>query len=360
MKTPVLKAVHEQAGARMGEFAGWNLPIHYGSAVREVEAVRRAAGIFDVSHMGRLDVFGPDALPNLQRLLTNDASKLTDTAGQYTLMCNSEGGVIDDLIVFQGSEDSYGLVVNASNLNKDKYWIAEHLAGDVQFVDCTPNTALVALQGPNASRILTAAGMPNAHDLRRFHLACGKIAGSDLTASRTGYTGEDGFEIACTAEAAAPVWNALMSAGEPFGIAPCGLAARDVLRTEAGLPLYGHEMDEQTTPVEAGLMRWVKLDKEDFIGRDAIATAAERGPSRRLTGIRMEGRFVPRPEDPVHTSAGDGIVTSGTFSPTLGFGIAMAYVPSAASEGQSVEIMIHGKARPGVLQRLPLYSKKLE
>ncbi len=358
MKTPVLIKTHEKAGAKIGEFAGWMLPIDYGSAIKEVNAVRNAGGMFDVSHMGRLMVSGTDAMSALQKLFTNDITKLQDAGGHYTLMCNPQGGIIDDLIVFRESVDSYYVVVNASNLDKDKAWIEKNLPSGVTMVDQSPETALIAIQGPAALDTVVRSGLTAAADTKRFHMVRGKVAGCDVLATRTGYTGEDGFEIACANGDAETVWNALLETGKDAGIVPCGLASRDVLRTESGLSLYGHEMDEKTTAVEAGLMRWVKLDAGDFIGREAIADAAEKGAETKLIGIEMEGRFVPRTDDSVETPAGIGRVTSGTFSPTLGCGIAIASVPTAVEDGAQVNVLIHGKPRPGVLRKLPLYSKK--
>jgi len=358
MKTPFLYQTHERAGARMGEFAGWRLPIDYGSTMREVMAVRRAAGLFDVSHMGRLEIRGKRALASLQTVLTNDVERLGDGAGLYTLMCNRGGGIKDDLIVFRKAADLYGLVVNASNLDKDRGWILDHLEEDARLVDCTPETVLFALQGPKSAELMEVAGMPEAAQTGRFHFTSGQVAGSDVVASRTGYTGEDGFEITCRSGDAERVWAALLAAGRPHGLMPCGLAARDVLRTEAGLALYGHEISEETTPVEAGLMRWVKLDKGDFIGSGAVAATVERGPARKLVGIEMEGRAVPRPGNLVRAPAGEGRVTSGTFSPTLGRGIAIAYLPPEAAVGETVQVWVHDNPRPGLVRKLPLYSRK--
>ncbi|MBI2842497.1 MAG: glycine cleavage system aminomethyltransferase GcvT [Armatimonadetes bacterium] len=355
MNKTALNDVHERAGARMGEFAGWWLPIDYGSAIREARAVRDSAGIFDVSHMGRLEFLGADALSVLQMLFTNDAGRLEDGAGQYTLMCNAEGGVIDDLIVFRKSEDHFLAVVNASNLENDEAWMFGLIPPLVTLVDETLVTSLFAIQGPRSAGILAAAGLAEAADVPRFHFVLGQIAGNEVLASRTGYTGEDGFEIACRNDSAEQVWAALLDAGQEYGLAMCGLAARDILRIEAGLPLYGHELDENTTPVEAGLMRWVKLEKGDFIGRDAIEDRVRRGPSRRLLGIQMHGRPVPRHGDVVQTPVGEGAVTSGAFSPTLGHGMAIAYLPPEAVEGMPVEVSIHGKNHPGLVRNLPIY-----
>ena len=342
----------------MGEFAGWSLPMDYGGVLREVQAVRTSAGLFDVSHMGRLEVFGDEARDALQRLLTNDVASLTDGGGHYTLMCNPEGGVIDDLIVFHMAADRFYLVVNASNLDKDKAWITRNLPGSVALEDCAPDTAMFAVQGPRAEAVMIAAGMRDAPGTARFHFARGEIAGMRVLALRTGYTGEDGFEIVCRSESAEAVWTALVAAGSDHGLAPCGLAARDVLRIEAALPLYGHEVDEHISPVEAGLMRWVKLEKSDFMGRKSIAQLVDSGPSRKLIGVDMAGRFVPRAGDTVSGEPGQGVVTSGTFSPTLGIGIAMAYMPPGAEAGMPVEELIHDKPRPGVVRKLPFYARK--
>lgn len=342
----------------MGEFAGWELPIDYGSVVREVKAVRTAAGLFDVSHMGRLDVSGPDTLAQLQALLTNDLSHLTDGGGLYTLMCNPDGGIVEDLIVFRQSEDCFMLVVNASNAAKDEAWISEHLRKDVKVLNLTQESVLFALQGPASAELLTRAGLGDAAKLRRFHFTHSEIIGYGVFISRTGYTGEDGFEIACRSEHAEDLWKWLLVAGEEHGIMPCGLASRDVLRIEAGYPLYGHEIDENTTPVEASLMRFVKLDKGDFIGRDAITAVVERGANRKLCGIIMDKRVVPRSGEAVLTQVGEGTVTSGTYSPTLNRGIALAYLPVAAEWGENVQVVIHGTPHIGKLTPLPIYSPK--
>jgi len=358
MKTPVLREVHVRMGARMGEFAGWELPIDYGSSVAEVRAVREAVGVFDVSHMGRLTIVGNNAAEGLQSLLTNDISVLEDGGGQYTLMTNDRGGVVDDLIVFRRSADEFQLVVNASNHDKDIAWLRDRMPKDVRIEDRTLHTVLFAVQGSSAKDVLADAGFENPYSLRRFHIADGTINRISVSVSRTGYTGEDGFEIECRKDDAEALWDIIMSVGSRFGIKPCGLAARDVLRTEAGLPLYGHEIDENISPVEAGLMRWVKLSKGEFCGRAAIATAAQSGTARRIMGIRMEGRFVPRSGDVVKCAEGDGKVTSGTFSPTLGCGIAMAFLPAESKIGSEVSVDIRGTERLGLIVELPFYSRK--
>lgn len=356
LRSVPLEGIHARAGARMVEFAGWLLPLQYGSIIREVQAVRTAAGLFDVSHMGRLDIFG--AGPALQRLLTNDLAALRDGQCQYTLMCRPDGGVIDDLIVCRASAERFGLVVNAANRAKDVSWLAEHLAGSAKVDDRTESTCMLALQGPVSAELLAKAGMPEAGGMGRFRWASGSLAGREVTVSRTGYTGEDGFEITCANLGAEAVWSGLGRVGESFGLIPCGLAARDVLRIEAGLPLYGHEIGENINPIEAGLARWVKPDRADFTGREAIARMIRDGPRRKLVGVRMEGRAIPRAGDTVTAEAGDGTITSGTFSPTLGVGIGMAYMPPAVVEGDRVEVAVHSRPQPGRIQRLPFVTAK--
>jgi len=358
MKTSALNDIHEQSGARMGEFAGWRLPIDYGSVISEVWAVRAAAGLFDVSHMGRLATTGGGVFAALQRLLTNDLSRLDDGGCQYTLMCRPDGGVIDDLIVCRESAQRYLAVVNASNHARDCSWISEHLPESVSMTDTTAQTSMLALQGPNSVRILAAAGMAEASEIGRFRLGAGRISHIEVMASRTGYTGEDGFEIMCDNSAAGDVWKALMSAGANYGLTRCGLAARDVLRIEAALPLYGHEIDEQTNPVEAGLTRFVKPENKEFVGREAIVEVMRRGARRKLVGVRMAGRAIPRSGAAVICEAGEGAVTSGTFSPTLGIGVAIAYMPPTAAAEAPVEVVVRGRAQPGSLCALPFYTRR--
>ncbi len=358
MKTPPLIETHRSAGAKIVEYAGWLLPIDYGSALRESAAVRNAAGLFDVSHMGRVDIVGKDAQFSLQRLLTNDIALLGNGAGQYTLMCNDAGGVIDDLIVYRRASESFLLVVNAANMDKDKAWISSHLPPDVRMEDCTEATAMFALQGPRSVEILRDFGVVGAGHIPRFHFTETITLGARIFAARTGYTGEDGFEIICATNDAQRVWSGLLEAGSDLGIQPCGLAARDILRIEAGLPLYGHELSENITLAQVGLMRFARLTKGEFIGRAAIAATASNGPNVKLVGIEMEGRTVPRDGDTVLTDHGRGRVTSGTYSPTLGRGIAMAYLPKQTAEDERVVVELHGAQRMGFARKLPMYRKK--
>lgn len=355
MNTPVLLELHKSLGARIGDYAGWRLPIDYGSSIREVQAVRTAAGLFDVSHMGRLDLVGEGAVDVLRHVMTNDVLSLIDCAGQYTLMLNEAGGVKDDLILYRRAADSFFLVVNAANHGKDTGWISSHIHNRSELIDCTSSTAMFALQGPKSAEIAARAGFGGTSELRRFHFIDREFSGRRLLIARTGYTGEDGFEIISHADDAKPVWKMLISAGADLGLVPCGLAARDILRIEAGLPLYGHEIDENITPVEAGLMHFVRKTRDDFLGKAAIVGLE---PVERLVGIEMSGRMVPRTGDAVITSSGHGRVTSGTYSPTLGKGIAIAFVPSEAEDGEETEVEIHGTRRTGAIGHLPLYSRR--
>lgn len=341
----------------MGEFAGWNVPIDYGSAVKEVAAVRNAAGLFDVSHMGRMDVAGEGSGESLQGLFTNDVLHLSDHTGQYTLMCNDGGGILDDLIVYRRSEESFLLIPNAGNAERDKDWISSKLSGKASLVDCAKDTAMFALQGPRSVLVLLRLGLQITAELSRFHFLETESGGSPLFVARTGYTGEDGFELICPREFASELWAGILEAGTDIGIERCGMAARDILRIEAGLSLYGHEIDEETTPVEAGLMRFVKLEKPDFIGKEGIQAHVVAGTATRLIGIEILERAVPRTGDVVTTEYGEGRVTSGTFSPTLQRGIAMAYLPSQVDYNADVDVLIHGVGRFGVTRHLPFYLR---
>jgi aminomethyltransferase len=351
---------HLRLGAKMTQFAGWEMPLYYAGIVREVEAVRSTAGIFDLSHMGEFMVSGPPALDLIQLVTTNDASRLEVGDAQYTLMCNENGGVIDDLIVYRLDSDLYMPVVNASNIASDFEWVQGH---NTMVADCrnrSHETGLVAVQGPAALRLLQPILNLDLDSIRRFTIKKGRVGDIEAWIARTGYTGEDGFEIYCSASDSLPVWRLVMKQGEDFGAQPVGLAARDVLRTEAGYPLYGNELTTQTSPVEARLMWAVKPEKGEFIGREAILEVKEQGPRQLLTGLTSVDRCIPRHEQVVTANgAAVGMVTSGTFSPTLGKGIAIAYVePDYAVEGVRLEVQIRDKPCPFDAVRLPLYRSK--
>lgn len=360
MKNLALSELHENLNARMDEYAGWRMPLDYGSAVREVRAVREKAGLFDISHMGRLKLSGSGAIDVLQLLSTNDPARLTDGSGQYTLLTNASGGVIDDAIVYRRSAECFYVVVNAVNREKDINWISAHLPEHARLTDHTDQSVFLALQGPRASEILSKAGAEVATTRKRFEFVLTNIGSVPCAISRTGYTGEDGFEIATWSQHGEILWRILSEAGGE-DLAPCGLAARDVLRIEAGYPLYGHEIDETISPVEAGLMRFVRFDSRRFVGRDPLAEAVSRSQSRALIGLEMEDRTVPRVGDELFV--GDhrvGSVSSGTFSPTLSKGIALVFVePEIAVEGRQVQLQSRNSRRIGMLRKPPLYRRRL-
>jgi aminomethyltransferase len=356
-RTPLYEA-HRRLGARIVDFAGWEMPISYAAALDEHRAVRTACGLFDVSHMGEVELHGPDALALLQELSVNDAARLGDGDGQYTTLCNPQGGVLDDFIVTRLAPDRWLLVVNASNTAADLAWIREH-AGGVPVVDRSDATALLALQGPDAEialRTLTALPLD---EMRPFTVRSGRVGGVATLLSRTGYTGEDGFELMCDAGDAEALWDAVLGAVKLRGGLPCGLAARDTLRLEAGLPLHGNDMDATTTPLEAGLGWVVKLGKPHFIGRDVLARQAAEGVTRKLVGLRLDEAGVPRHGFAVW--CGDrhvGAVTSGTKSPTLDAFIAMAYVAvDVARPGTAVAVDIRGRHVPAHIVERPFYRR---
>lgn len=343
-----LNEVHKAAGARMVEFGGWEMPVQYSGVLVEHRAVRTKAGLFDLSHMGELFVSGPEAFDALQAVTTNDLSTLEVGQAQYTLLCVPSGGILDDILVYRQAE-GYLLVVNAANTHKDLAWLQENLKGDVRVEDRGPQTALIALQGPLAEQILQSVTSATMDGLYGFEWMDGNVAGVPSIISRTGYTGEDGFELYFPSDEAASVWEALMAAGTPLGMLPVGLGARDTLRLEARLTLYGNDIDEGTTPFEAGLGFFVKLDKPNFIGRESLLAQKEAGVSRRLVAFVVEGRGIPRPGYSICDEQGTpiGTVTSGSFSPTLEKDIGMGYVKtSVAKPGSRLFIDIRGKARP--------------
>ncbi|MCK9478383.1 MAG: glycine cleavage system aminomethyltransferase GcvT [Firmicutes bacterium] len=350
-KTPLYNC-HVQAGGKIVPFAGYLMPIQYSGIIAEHMAVRERAGLFDISHMGEFLLEGPDAVGNLNRLLTNDYSNLQQGAARYSPMCNEQGGIIDDVIVYNYGNMRYVIVVNASNKEKDYKWIQNNLFGNVVLTDISDQTALIALQGPLAQTILQT--VTKALPQKRFTVvADADIYGAKCNISRTGYTGEDGFEIYCDAQKAVDVWNALLTVGEPHGLIPCGLGARDTLRLEAALPLYGHEMNDDITPLEAGLGFFVKADKDDFIGKKAIL---EKNSSLNRVGIKITDKGIARENCNVYSNDKKiGIVTSGTYCPFLGGAYAMALVDGEASGDITVEV--RGKRLAAEIVDLPFYKK---
>jgi len=350
---------HVALGAKIVPFAGFAMPVQYPLGITaEHRAVREAAGLFDVSHMGEFLVSGPDALTLIQRVTVNDASKMEVGQAQYSAMCLETGGVVDDLIVYR-FDDRYMLVVNASNHEKDLAWIRGHARGlEVVVDDRSDATALLALQGPAAREILRPLAGIDVDDVKYYRFVEDSVAGLPAVISGTGYTGEDGFELYVDADAGPPLWRALMEAGEGSGLIAAGLGARDSLRLEVGYALYGNDLDDLHTPLEAGLGWITKLDKGDFVGRDALLRQKEAGVERRLVGLRLVDKGFPRPGYPIRCDGeAVGVVTSGTVSPSLGYGVAMGYVPTSLSKPETpLEIEVRGRALSAVVHRPPFYT----
>jgi aminomethyltransferase len=326
--------------------------------LEEHRAVRTNAGLFDVSHMGEVDVRGPDALALVQHLMTNDASKLEVGQAQYSVMCREDGGAIDDCIVYRFA-DRYMIVVNAANRAKDFDWIMAHAADrHVMVTDISDEIGLLALQGPLAASILARLTNANLDGIRYYHFTEGMVDGGPAIISRTGYTGEDGFELYVAAGAAASLWRRLLEAGGPDGLVPVGLGARDSLRLEMGYALYGNDIDEQHTPLEAGLGWVTKLDKDDFVGRDALAKQKEAGVEEKLVGFLLKERGFPRHGYPVRWQGKHvGEVTSGAHAPSLNVGVGMAYVPRAAAKpGTPIEIVVRDRPVAAEVMRPPFYK----
>jgi len=330
---------HRLAGAKLVDFAGFEMPLRYTGDVREHMAVRKAAGLFDISHMGEFHVAGPRALEFLNRAITNDVAALVPGQALYSPMCRPDGGIVDDLLVYR-FPDHYMVVVNASTTAKDFAWLEAQAPAGVTFEDRSDQTALLAIQGPKAAEVLRGQVPDAVLDLGYYRFAEARAFGADAVVSRTGYTGEDGFEIYHHPRDAAQVWEGIVAAGRPAGLELVGLGARDTLRLEVAYMLYGNDIDDTTTPLEAGLGWTVKLAKSEFVGRDALVAQKERGLGRKLVGIELDGRRVPR--HGMAIASNDrivGQVTSGTFSPSLERPIGMGYVESAlAKNGQPLEI----------------------
>ena len=342
----------------MVEFAGWEMPVYYSGILEEHRAVRERAGLFDVSHMGEVEVLGASALAACQRIVTNDVSKLTPGRAQYSAMCLPSGGIVDDVIYARLADDRFFFCVNASNAEKDFAWIREQ-APDCQVTNRSDDFALMALQGPRAERILARLTPVDLGALKSFSVAEGKVGGASAIVSRTGYTGEDGFELYLPPGDAEKVWNELLSVGAEDGLLPVGLGARDTLRLEKGLMLYGNDIDAETSPLEAGLGWVVKLDKGDFVGREALLRQKTQGLERKLVGLRLDAGPPPRHGYPVLLDGQPvGVITSGTKSPTLGYGIALAMVSRAASEARGgLAVEIRSRQHPAEIVRLPFVPK---
>ena len=356
VKTPFYQ-YHVDAGAKVVEFAGFYMPVQYKGIQAEHLAVRNNVGLFDLSHMGEFEVTGPDALVFLQKTTTNNVAKLEIGQIQYNCMPYPDGGIVDDLLVYRTGEKSYFLVVNASNITKDFDWLKSHLTGKVDLVDLSPKFGLLAIQGPNAWQVMVELTDFDLESLPYYHHATGLVAGVELLFSRTGYTGEDGFEIYIPPQHCDRLWKAVTDAGRKSGMELIGLGARDTLRLEMKMALYGNDIDQTTSPIEAGLGWIVDLDK-DFIGKEVIARQKEAKPERRLVCMELDGRGVPRHGfDIVDGDRKIGHVTSGTFSPSLQKPIALGYVTADKSKiGSTVEIVIRDKRFPAVVVKPPFYK----
>jgi aminomethyltransferase len=353
-RTPLARA-HEHLGARMVEFAGFQMPLQYSSIRQEHAAVREAVGLFDVSHMGQIRLEGPGAAAAAEALLTRSVASLQPDQVAYALLCNERGGVVDDVTVYRAGDDAFLLCVNAATRAKDLEWIRRHAAPDTRVRDVSAETALLALQGPESPEVLRRTRAADAAALRRYRFGHFALAGRDVLISRTGYTGADGFEIYCAADDAEVLFEALLTEGASLGIRPAGLGARDTLRLEAALPLYGHELDDETSPFEAGLERFVELEGRSFVGADALRHRSVEGTRRVLVGFALEGRGVAREGYAVASGGAEvGTVTSGAPSPTLGKSIGLAYVPSGlAVTGTAVDVLIRGRATPARVVETP-------
>jgi len=372
LKRTALYASHQQLGGKLIEFGGWEMPVQYTSITDEHQAVRTAAGLFDISHMGEVTVSGANAEAFLNAVLTNDIRKLAPGEGQYTLMCNERGGVVDDLYAYRLAPEIYLLIINASRIEPDVAWLqaqAAKFGGDLKLTDASHNYAAIAVQGPAVKDFINAV-IPGAStsamrvnavtELKKNQVGGFKFENHNVLVSRTGYTGEDGFEIVGSDESIIHLWASLLAAGKPFGLKPAGLGARDTLRTEVCYPLYGHELDENTTPIEAGVGFFVSLDKGEFNGRSVLAEQKASGVKKKLVAFKMaEKSAPPRPHYPIWINGVSvGQVVSGTQSPTLGIGIGLAYVPAElAKPGTPVEIEIRGKRAAAITVPKPFYKK---
>jgi len=368
LKRTPLYAAHQKLGGKLIEFGGWEMPVQYTSITDEHLAVRQAGGIFDISHMGEVFVGGAGAEAFLNQTLTNDVRKLAPGQGQYTLMCNEAGGVVDDLYVYRMNATDFLLIINASRIETDVPWLEKANAGRAELRDMSGELAAVAVQGPAVAKFIDAAlpggacGGTEVHkisELKKNQIGIFIFDYATLYVARTGYTGEDGFEIVAPAEKIEAVWNRLLEAGRPFGLKPAGLGARDTLRTEMGYPLYGHELDETTTPIEARFGFFVALDKGDFIGRAALARQNADGTRKKLVAFKMTGKSAPpRPHYAIHAEGrAIGQVVSGTQSPSLAVGIGMGYVPPEfARPGTPLAIEIRGQLAPAIVVPKPIYK----
>lgn len=359
-KTPLYDA-HVALGARIVPFAGWSMPVQYSGVIEEHETVRSAVGLFDVSHMGEIELRGPRAHEVANRIITNDIDKIVVGQALYTAMCREDGGIIDDLVVYKMGPEHVFICVNASNREKDYAWMREVAKGDCEVIDASDRFAQIAVQGPRAAELVARIASVPINGVKTYHFITGQVAGAEAIISRTGYTGEDGFELYVPASAAMGVWNALLEKGRDLGVKPVGLGARDSLRLEMKYALYGNDIDETTNPLEAGLGWVVKLDKpSDFIGKAALTAIKAAGVTRRLVGFEVTGRGIARHGYPI---AKDGVkvgqVTSGTMGPSINKAIGIGYVPEPMSSVDTeIDVEIRGAAVRARVVKTPFWSKK--
>ena len=359
LRTTPLIDVIRKAGAKLVDFAGWEMPVQFRSVLEEHLAVRSRAGLFDVSHMGEIRVEGRDALGLLQKLTPNDVAKLVPGQAQYTALLTPQATFVDDILVYRRDEQRFLLCVNASNVEKDFRFVRENAGGAVRVEDASSEYAQLALQGPRAADILGRIADQEVRSIPSYHFIEGSVLGSPAILSRTGYTGEDGFEIYLAPESAEKIWLALLEEGREDGLIPCGLGARDTLRLEARMPLYGNDIDETVTPLEAGLGFMVHLDKGDFLGAVILRRQKERGVEKKLMGFELTDRGIPRHGYPLRAGGREvGSVTSGTFSPSLKKSIGLGYFPAASARiGETIEVVIRGNAVSGQIVKTPFYKR---
>lgn len=355
-----LNDLHEKLGAKMVPFAGYNMPVRYSSDIEEHMTIRNGVGVFDVSHMGEFTIKGPQALDLIQRVTSNDASKLIDGQAQYSCLPNETGGIVDDLIVYKIKDNDYLLVVNASNIDKDWAWISKYNTKGAEMKNISDDICLFAVQGPKAVSVLQKLTKTDLSSIAYYHFALGEFAGvTDVIMSNTGYTGAGGFEIYVNKASSEKVWNAIFEAGKSENIKPIGLGARDTLRLEMGFCLYGNDIDDTTSPLEGGL-GWITKFTKDFTNAANIKKQKEAGVTKKLVGFKMIDRGIPRHDYPIKDASGAviGKVTSGTQSPMLGIGIGLGYVTTAnANPGAEIFIDVRGKALKAQVSKLPLVNK---
>ncbi|WP_066637702.1 glycine cleavage system aminomethyltransferase GcvT [Desulfolucanica intricata] len=356
-KTPLYET-HVKAGGKIVDFGGWALPVQYSGILEEHKHVRSHAGLFDVSHMGEIEIKGPDALQLINKLVCNDISVLQINQAIYSPMCYENGGIVDDLLIYRLGEERYWLVINAANTDKDYAWIKDHQEGQTVVENISSDIAQLALQGPDALSILKTITDVDLEPINYYWCTQGSVAGIQCLISRTGYTGEDGFELYCHSDKGAELWKAILKAGGER-VVPAGLGARDTLRFEACMPLYGHELTAEITPLEAGLNYFVKLHKDNFIGKEALKAQKEAGVPRKLAAFTMIDRGIPRAGYPLAVEGNEvGFVTSGTFSPTLQKNLGMGILPAAyAKEGQKIQVMARGKGYTAIVIKKPFYKR---